>query len=509
MLLSTPKAAVLIDCGMFQGSKTLKALNYGAFPFDLSRVDALLVTHAHVDHTGLIPKLARAGFTKPIYATPATIALCGVLLPDAGAIQEMEVEALNRRNQRHGQKEVSPIYTKADAEQSLRLFVATPLGDWIDVAPGMRARWWNAGHILGAASIEIEVEGAGPSQRLLFSGDVGPGGRLFESDPEGPAGVDHVILESTYGDVERPALSRAERKSVFAAEIMAAHTAGGPLLIPAFAVERTQELIVDLLELIEANQAPPGPIFIDSPLAVRACDVFLRHGAVDGDAKTFSKLRESGWLKFTEGVDESRAIERVHGWHVIIAGSGMCDAGRVRHHLKRQLWRSEATVLLVGFQAPGTLGRFLQEGKTAVRIQGDEIRVAARVRNLAAYSGHADAQGLVRWVQARAPISGGVLLTHGEPENASGLRRRLIASNAAGAVIVAALDQMYELSPGALAVAEAPQAPRLNPAAVASFDWHNARSEFLAQLQQHLDAAPDDAARERLLARLCEGLEAP
>jgi metallo-beta-lactamase family protein len=427
-------------------------------------------------------------------------------LPDAGAIQEMEVEALNARNLRRGKPPVQPVFTKRDAAACLDQFVPVAIRVWMDVAPGMRARWWNAGHILGAASIEVEVREGGQVQTLLFSGDIGPGDRRFEEDPEGPNGIDHVILESTYGDRDRPVVDEAVRKRALAEEVMQAHAAGGPLLIPAFAVERTQELIVDLLELMEESAAPPAPIFLDSPLAVRASEVFLRQG------EGFESLRESRWLKFTEGVDESRAIERVSGWHIIIAASGMCDAGRVRHHLKRLLWRPGATVLLTGYQAAGTLGRLLQEGRRAVRIQGDDIRVAATIRTIDVYSGHADAAGLVKWARERAPKTS-ILLNHGEPESLEGLAQRLTdAFGDALAVSVAQLDRRYVLSPKGLKIDPAERTPRIAPGAATRLDWHNARSELLARLNERLDAAPDDAARaaliEELARRLNDGLGA-
>ena len=503
MLLETDASRVLIDCGLFQGPKTLKALNYGAFPFSADEIDAVLLTHAHVDHSGLLPKLMLAGFKGEIYTTAGTRDLCGVLLPDAGAIQEMEVEALNKRNLRHGKPEVSPIYTAADAEAVLDQFEIVPLETWTEVAQGIRARWWHAGHILGAASIEVEVTADGETQTLLFSGDVGPGGRSFSDDPAGPAGVDHLIIESTYGDKDRDSVTDEERKQLLGAELSAAFAAGGPLVIPAFAVERTQELIVDLLELMETDRAPPAPIFLDSPLAIRASEVFLRH---DDDGAAFERLRESRWLKFTEEVRESRALERMSGWHIIIAASGMCDAGRIRHHLKRLLWRAETTVMLTGYQAIGTLGRLLQDGKRAVRIQGDDVKVAARIRSIDVYSGHADAAGLVRWAKDRAPVRGAAFITHGEPENANGLLRRLSASGiAAGRVHTAEMDQTYRLT----AAGAEPQTrikPRISAAAAARLDWHNARSDFLARLNEKLDAAADDAEREAIIAELARRL---
>ena len=500
MLLETRTVRVLIDCGLFQGPKTLKALNYGPFPFEAADIDAALLTHAHVDHSGLLPKLMLAGFTGAIYATQGTRDLCGVLLPDAGAIQEMEVEALNARNLRHGKPAVQPVFTKRDAIACIEQFVAVGFNVWMDVAPGVRARWWNAGHILGAASIEVEVREGGQAQTLLFSGDIGPGDRRFEEDPEGPSGIDHVILESTYGDRDRPAVDETARKRALAEEVMQAHAAGGPLLIPAFAVERTQELIVDLLELMEANAAPPAPIFLDSPLAVRASEVFLRQG--DG----FESLRESRWLKFTEGVDESRAIERVSGWHIIIAASGMCDAGRVRHHLKRLLWRSEATVLLTGYQAAGTLGRLLQEGMRAVRIQGDDIKVAARIRMIDVYSGHADAAGLVKWAKERAPKAS-ILLNHGEPDSLQALEQRLRdAFPGRLGVFAAQLDRRYMLTSDGASMEAGDRAPRIAAGAATQLDWHNARSALLTRLNERLDAAPDDAARAAIIDELAQRL---
>jgi metallo-beta-lactamase family protein len=505
-LLEAGRARVLIDCGMFQGSKTLKALNYRDFPFDPGKVDCVLLTHAHVDHSGLLPRLALAGFEGPVFSTVETEELCRVLLPDAGAIQEMEVAALNRRRERNDEPPVEPIYTVEDARESLRLFRTVPFRAWKEVTPGVKARFWPAGHILGAASIEVEIAEADGPLRLLFSGDIGPGGRDTTDDPDGPVGVDHVIVESTYGDVERKHIGQEERRAILAKEVRDAHASGGPLLIPAFAVERTQELIVDLLDLIDANQAPPAPIFLDSPLAIRACDVFLRHGKTKNGDRPFDRLRESRLLQFTESVGESRNLERMRGWHIIIAASGMCDAGRVRHHLKRLLWRPEATVLIVGYQAVGTLGRFLSDGARRVRIQGDEVAVRARVREIDVYSGHADAAGLLSWVQARKPIGGKVFLIHGEPPNLKGFAKRLeLEGFARDTVVVAELDRTYRLRK---AEAESiAQEPRIAPGAAAALDWHNRRSEVLMLLNEQLRAAASDADREALLQRVAKVLK--
>ena len=502
--LETGASSVLVDCGLFQGPKTLKELNYRDFPFDPRRIDAVLLTHAHVDHCGLLPKLMLAGFEGPIHATAGTRELCAVMLPDAGGIQEHEVAQLNRRFQRRGRKPLEPIYTAADAEDCLRLFSKVRFGDWVQVREDVRARWWDAGHILGSASIEVEA-GAAEPVRLLFSGDIGAGATDYVSDPHGPSGVDHLVLESTYGDRERAMLASAQRREMLAAHVRAAAEEGGPLVIPAFAVERTQQLIADLVTLMEDGAVRPGPIFLDSPLAIRASQVFYEHGRNADGVNPFDAMRRAGWLHTTESADESRGIEKMSGWHVIIAASGMCDAGRIRHHLKRLLWRREATVLLTGYQAAGTLGRFLQDGARRVTIQGEIVRVQARVEMLDAYSGHADAPALVAWAKARSPVSGKIFLTHGEPAGRRALQARLVeAGFPADAIEAPELDGAFKLT-RASGEAEHP-APRLPAGAATRLDWHNAKAQLLIALNEALETAPDDATRTKLLERLLEEL---
>ncbi|KRA64923.1 MBL fold metallo-hydrolase [Caulobacter sp. Root656] len=506
--LQTPEATILVDCGMFQGSKTLKALNYGEFPFDPSQVDAVLLTHAHVDHCGLLPKLMLAGFVGPIYATAATRDLCAVMLADAGGIQEGEVAALNRRNQRRGLAPVEPIYTEADAARVMKQFRKVKLGEPVSVAPGISAVYWEAGHILGSASIEVLAGPAGAEKRLLFSGDLGSGGSDFVADPQGPQGVDLLIVESTYGNRERVATSGVARRAALAEELKAAHAAGGPLLIPAFALERSQELLVDLLQLMEDGDAPRGDIFLDSPLAIEASKVFLERGWNPAlQRNPFEPVRPSEHLRFLDKPWDSDGLERLSGWHVILAASGMCDAGRVRKHLKRLLWRKEATVLLCGFQAAGTLGRLLGDGASRVSIQGDEVRVRARVRKLDAYSAHADAAALVRWVRDRSPVAGSILLAHGEPDAAAGLRDRLIGEGFdATAILIPDLDDGFDLTEGG-ATPRQPSPARLGPHAAAKLDWHNHRVAFQMALNAALEGAHDDAAREGLLRRLSAVVE--
>jgi metallo-beta-lactamase family protein len=505
--LQTDHATVLIDCGMFQGPKTLKALNYQPFPFEIGQIDAVLLTHAHIDHSGLLPKLTKAGFEGPIYATAATRDLCEIMLADAGGIQESEVEHLNRRNQRRGRPLVEPIYRAVDAARAMKQFRKVKLGEVVQVAQGIQATYWEAGHILGAASIEVCVETAEGPVRILFSGDLGPGGRDYSADPAGPSGIDHLVMESTYGDRVREPIAPEARRAMLAAELNAAHAAWGPLLIPAFAVERSQELLADILTLIETGQAPPADIFLDSPLAIKASKIFVERGwNANSDFNPFQDVRASERLKFVDKPWDSDKLELLSGWHIIMAGSGMCDAGRIRKHLKRWLWNRDATVLLAGYQASGTLGRLLSEGARRVRIQGDDIRVAARIRSLDVYSGHADADALCAWAKARQPVGGVIFLAHGEPTALEGLRRRLIDQGvAAEHLVIPDLDGSFDLAKTSVAAAEAAP-PRLQPPAPVSLDWHNARASLLAELEDRLDAAGSDAAREALLDQLAAAL---
>ena len=406
---------------------------------------------------------------------------------------------------------MTPIYTQRDAIASLDAFRPVDYETWVEVMPGVRARYWNAGHLLGSASIEIEFAGegaAGKPLRVLASGDLGPDAKLLEPDPEAPTGLDYVICESTYGDEDRPPVTRRVRREHLAAEVRAAQARGGALLIPAFAVERTQELIVDLVDLMERGDIPAAPIFLDSPLAIRATEVFRQHAdSLESDVDV-ARLLASPHLRCTETVEESKAIARLTGFHIIIAASGMCDAGRIRHHLKRWLWHAKATVLLVGFQAQGTLGRFLADGVKAVRIQGEEIKVAARIRRLDEYSGHADGPELARWIASRRPIQRGVFLVHGEERGLAGLAERIAERTVPAAkVFTPLLDDIYELTTAAPTPIDVSHRRRLAPEAVVNLDWHNDMSKLILDINDAMEAAADDRARGVIIRRLRRALE--
>ncbi|MDT8854647.1 MBL fold metallo-hydrolase [Paracoccaceae bacterium Fryx2] len=505
--LETGQGQILIDCGMFQGSKTEKELNYRPFPFAPDRIAAVILSHAHIDHSGLLPKLVRHGFSGAIHATPATVDLAGVMLPDSAHIQEIEVEQFNRRAARRDRGRVSPIYDQADVKTCLALFRPQPYDAWFAVLPGLRARFWNAGHLLGSASVEIEVSQAeGAPMRLLFSADIGPDYKLMHPDPEGPSGLDYVICESTYGDRDRIDATADRRRKLLCEEVRAAMHPHGALLIPSFAVERAQELISDLARLMAEGALPAIPIHVDSPLATRATHVFAKHHRDLEEGAVLMQGLRSRNLHFTETREQSMALDRVQGFHIVIAASGMCDAGRIRHRLKNWLWRNEGTVLFTGFQAVGTLGRILQDGATSVRIQGEEFVVRARIRSLDLYSGHADGTGLRNWIKARLPIRHQVFLVHGEEAAMAALAARLAGVVDPGDVVIPSLDAGFALKATGCESLDAAVTPRLLPQQVGHMDWHNDVSRLLLRISEDLRACPDEKSRGVLIRQLQRAL---
>jgi metallo-beta-lactamase family protein len=508
-LIETDRGRLLVDCGMVQGSKTEKELNYRPFPFDPRRIDAVVLTHAHIDHSGLLPKLTRLGFEGPIYATRATADLCSIMLPDSARIQESEVAQLNARNARRGvDREVEPIYTLDDAMACLTQFRPVAFQSWTQIFEGVRIRLWNAGHLLGSASVEMEADEADGTTRLLFSGDIGPNGKLLQHDPDGPKGLDHIICESTYGDAERPAISDKTRRAMLLNEVKEAMKRGGALLIPSFAVERTQELMTDLVSLITGGALPAFPIFIDSPLASKATEVFAAHANELEHGHELTSALQFHSVRFTESVEQSKAISRIRGFHVVISASGMCEAGRIRHHLKQWLWRSDATVLFIGFQAQGTLGRILLDGAARVRIMGEEIDVRASMRRLDIYSGHADGPGLARWIDERAPIAGHVFLVHGEEDAMEGLKGRIGKSVPQEKTIAPALDETWALSGGDADFVPSESPARLTPEKLGRIDWHNDLSKLILDINDAIRAEADERSRARLIRKLRRALAA-
>ncbi|WP_374301842.1 MBL fold metallo-hydrolase [Ferrovibrio sp.] len=513
--LQLANRSILIDCGMFQGDKTLKELNYSTWPFDPRQIDAVLLTHAHIDHSGLIPKLVKAGFRGPVMTTEGSADLLRYMLPDSGGIQEMEVERLNRRNQRRGRGIVQPIYTEQDAVDSLKQVVKRDYDNWFEVIPGIEARLWNAGHILGAASIELKIaNGEREPLKLLFSGDIGPEHKVLQKSAAAPTDLDVVVMESTYGGRPRPKLDSQQRRATLAAEVNEALAQGGNLVIPAFAVERTQELLADLITLMHDGAVKRVPIFVDSPLALNITEVFARHFHHEKEMQAATMASTGGNLHFTRSVQESMQIEQVTGGAIIIAASGMCEAGRIRHHLKNNLWRPNATILLIGYMAPGTLGSLLERGERAVRIQGDELEVRARIRKLEIYSGHADHDELLDWLKDRLPIRRGLMLTHGEPDAVAALRAAIslwdkstLPLGQLPQIYAPRLDEFYALNHAHPKLLKTPQVQKrldryAEAEALSGHDWHNDYARLMLQVQAELRGAKSDAERRRLLKKL-------
>jgi metallo-beta-lactamase family protein len=502
--VDTAEGVMLVDCGMFQGPKTLAARNYAPFPFDPAGLHSVLLTHAHLDHTGLVPRLAREGFRGTIYTTAPTLDLLGCMWPDAAHIQEEDVDRLNRRRLRRGEAPVRPIYDDVDVERALDLVRPVPFDAPVAALPGVVVRFRRAGHILGAASIELELARAGVARpwRVLISGDIGDGG--LERPAEPGRDFDFVFCESTYGDREQEKPAPAARRALLAAELAAARAANGVVIVPVFAVERAQQLLIDLGTVFRQGAAAPVPVHLDSPLAHRTTDVFRRWTAALGpdagaDALAFPQLH------IVETREASAALAQARGGAVILAGSGMCEAGRVREHLRAHLWKPSTRLLLVGYQAPGTLGRLLLDGADRVRIHGDEVRVAAHIRTLDAYSAHADQRGLVAWIERCLPIRRALCLVHGEPSSMEALRSLLQARGFAAPIVTPALGARLALDADDAALAAVAMAT--DGKAVGRPDSHNQYAALLLELRRRLDAEPDEAARQALLSRLRATLE--
>ena len=490
MELSIGSARVLIDCGLFQGSRSLEALNYEALPFDARALDAVILTHAHLDHSGRLPVLARDGFSGTVWCTPPTRHLIDPLLLDAAKLQAADAERRNDRPDRAGLPEFEPLYDQNDVHRVVELVEGVSYGKWVDVAPGISFRFWDARHILGSASVEIRADG----QSLLFSGDIGPPAADGPEPLQPDAGAwDHIICEATYGDRDRVIPTLDERRELLAKVVEGALARGGNLLIPAFALERTQVLLEDLVALFVSGRLTPSPIYVDAPLAGRITQAYRRHAASRKGPSPFDHPK----VKFTPSVDESMMLNRVSG-AIIIAGSGMCSGGRIRYHLLRNLPRSESTLLFVGYQARGTLGAVLQSGAKAVRISGADVHVRSHIETIDAYSGHADHAGLLRWLTKRAPVTGSIFLDHGEQPALKRLAKDTAAIPGMPRPIIPLLGERFELLVSSAAGRVGAARPDAH-ALAAGEDWRNRLASFRANLEGTLLALPSDLDRARAL----------
>jgi metallo-beta-lactamase family protein len=430
-LLTTARSRVLLECGLFQGPPEVDRLNERPFPFDPRALDAVVLSHAHLDHSGLLPRLVREGFRGRVHATPQALDLLAILLKDAAFLQERDAEWENRRRQRGGREPVEPLYTVADAEAVVDLGAPLPYGQRITVAHGVEVCLRDAGHILGSAIVELWVDDDGRRRKLVFSGDLGHAAMPLLREPEIVRDADVLLLESTYGDHDHRSL--ADTLEVFAQILAAAAADGGNVLIPAFAIGRTQEIIYHLGEFYHQGRLPQGQVFLDSPMAIAATEVHEKHTQVFNRAARDAMRRNGGTagdflpvLRYTREVEDSMALNRIKGGAIIIAGSGMCTGGRIRHHLKWNLWRASTHIVFVGFQAQGTPGRALVDGATHLHLLGEEIVVRAQIHTLGGFSAHAGQSELVGWAGHFQPPPRAYLV-HGEPDKMQALQARLKA----------------------------------------------------------------------------------
>ncbi len=459
LIESTLGKKILVDCGLFQGERTTEDRNWSDWGFDPKQIHTLFLTHAHIDHSGKIPKLVKDGFRGKIITSHPTAELAHIMLLDSAHIQEMDAEWQSRKNRRKANESVAPLYTTEDAEASLRHLHAVERDTMLELAPDIKARLRNAGHILGSSILELWMKEEKAVIKIVFSGDLGKKHQLIVQDPHEIFDTDYLFLESTYGN--RLHRSFEESKEELLEAIRYAVDNKGKVLIPAFAVERTQEILYMLAEFDRAGSLPNIPVFLDSPLAIKATHIF-RNNRKYYDEEATAILNEGydpfdmPTLRFTETTEQSMAINRMEGSAIIIAGNGMCTAGRIRHHLKHNLWRKGTSLVIVGFQAQGTTGRRLVDGVKQVRILGETVSVNARVFTIGGFSAHADQKDLLEWV-GHFESKPRVFLVHGEPvatETLAGKIRQLLGLE----VHIPKWKERLVLKPREVVVEAAPEA---------------------------------------------------
>ena len=424
-LLEADDHKYLVDCGLFQGSRKLKELNWSNFSFSPTEIDAVFLTHAHVDHVGLLPRMVQQGFGGPIYATEATCALLNLILPDSAHLQEQDAVFTNKKDySRH--KPALPLYTLTDAEDALQLLCPIPFHRPTSSSP-VQAIWRPAGHILGSAILEILAGEGNRKTKLVFSGDLGRYDSEVMKPPFAIPQADVLLVESTYGDRLH---GDGSIETKLAEELDYTLQGNGVLLIPAFAVGRTQQVLYYLRKLEDQNRIPRLPIYIDSPMAVDASHIYCKYGD-DHNLDVNLLMDENACplrcrqTNFVRDVEASKILTTTPGPAIIISASGMCNGGRILHHLKRRLPRKENSVLFIGFQAEGTRGRQLLEGTEHIRIHGDDVRVRARIAQAHALSGHADQSELLRWLSGFTAPPGISFIVHGEPKGSRGLQDQI------------------------------------------------------------------------------------
>ncbi|WP_034622582.1 MBL fold metallo-hydrolase RNA specificity domain-containing protein [Desulfovermiculus halophilus] len=417
----------LVDCGLFQGPKKIERRNWSDWDFDPAGIDALLLTHAHIDHSGRIPKLVKDGFRGRILTTHPTAELCRIMLLDSAHIQEMQAEWESKKRKRQGLAPVDPLYTQEDAEKVMEYIHPVQRDEMIELEPDLQVRFRNAGHILGSSIVELWTRDQDEEMKVIFSGDLGQEDQLIVQDPHQILNADHLFVESTYGDRNHRSFDQSKEELLQA--IMYSARAGEKVLIPAFAVERTQEILYILGEFHRQGRLPDIPVFLDSPLAIKATEIFRQNPRdYDQDARALVSRGVDPFdlpdLTFTSSTQESMDLNARQGPAIIIAGNGMCTAGRIVHHLKHNLWRQGCSVVIVGFQVAGSTGRMLVDGAKKVKVLGENISVRAKVFTIGGFSAHADQSGLLTWI-GHFRNHPKVYLVHGEERASTALAQAI------------------------------------------------------------------------------------
>ncbi|HHV60217.1 MAG TPA: MBL fold metallo-hydrolase [Clostridiaceae bacterium] len=456
--VETGDSRFLVDCGLFQGQSVEEELNNEAFPFNPADLEYVILTHAHIDHSGKIPKLFVDGFRGKVIATKATTELCAIMLPDSGYIQESEAEWKNRKRLRAGDEPVKPLYTMNDAVECMKLFQKVKYDEIVSLTPNIKFRFRDAGHILGSSILELWVRENGKENKIVFSGDLGNKGIPILRDPDIIEEADFLIIESTYGNkLHQDNDNKFER---FIDIINDTIKKGGNIIIPSFAVGRTQEIIYELNKHKEKYENRLSaiyniPVFIDSPLAISATEVFRNNlDCYDEEAREYIENGDNPLdfhrLYFTRTAEESKALNNLNESAIIISASGMCEAGRIKHHLKHNLWRRDSAVIFVGYQAQGTLGRKISDGAKKVKIFGEEITVNARIEMIDGFSGHADQKGLIDWIGSFKYKPGKIFIVHGEEDSSKELAR-LIEENFRIETVIPGRNETFVIKGGRVA----------------------------------------------------------
>ena len=429
-LLQTTGGTIMIDCGLFQGPKEIRTRNQMAFAYETDTIDAVIITHAHIDHSGRLPKLVKQGYRGPIYTTPATAELLKILLLDSAHIQKSDNNWENKKRKRKGQEPLTPLYDEYDVEETLKLIRPIDYHQELRILDNVVVTFHDAGHIMGSSFLEIKITEGGFKRTLIASGDLGRSHQAIIGDPEVGEYADMIMIESTYGD--RRHKNEEDTNNELINLLKEVVQSRGTLLIPAFAVGRTQEMLYRLFELAQANLIPPMPVFVDSPMAREVTKIYESHKDLY-DEKTLEYVRHgqnplrTSDVHFIESVEDSMALNDVPGPKIILSASGMCDAGRIVHHLKHNIWQRNCHILFVGYQAEGTLGRRIIEGAKKVNILGETLQVNAQIHTIGGLSAHADVDEMMAWLKFYQDKNPKVFLVHGDPCASQAFAKRISA----------------------------------------------------------------------------------